>query len=632
MQARILLCIALALTAFVYWTGLSGPFLFDDLPNLNPIQSWLEGKATWQSIVFGNASGMLGRPLSMASFLLSAELNGHSPYAYKLGNLVVHLLCGLLGWQMLRRLLAQDERLAPRADLLASIVIALWLLHPINVSTVLYSVQRMAQLSTLFVLASLLAYLFARRQLAEGRNGRAGLALFALFPLLVLAGLMSKENAAVAPALCLVIELGCFPATRAPRGKLVKAFFGLFLALPAIAAAGLLVFSPERLLVNYAERDFTLVERLLSQSRALMDYVVTLLIPRTPLLGLYTDDFQPSTGLLSPPTTLISLLALLAISAGAVALRKRAPMVFVGWFFFLVAHGVESGILPLELYFEHRNYLPAIGLILAVVGLTALIPKELPTNILTPKQLGILAAAGFCLSFAFATNGRARVWQAEDTILAQGLKHHPDSMRAQLLRATMAMHQGNNQGSYDAFADLLASKNPRNRVVGRISWITLDCIRGLDVPAEDLKRAVAEARPSVTMAEVPALRLLARVVRERGCGQIDPGELAGGLASMLEKASPQAERSRSKWLTRFLTAEMYLQAGLLPQARQQAELAWRASGDLPVGVLLAQIYALQGSREDAQRLIAELDRRMKPYDNTGRAELAKARTLLQRTR
>jgi hypothetical protein len=89
----------------------------------------------------------------MASFLLSTALGGYNPFAFKLGNLVVHLACGIAGWQVLRRALALDKHLAARADMVAALLVALWLLHPLNVSTVLYAVQRMAQLSTLFALA-----------------------------------------------------------------------------------------------------------------------------------------------------------------------------------------------------------------------------------------------------------------------------------------------------------------------------------------------------------------------------------------------------------------------------------------------------------------------------------------------
>ncbi len=628
MPARIALLVALALTVLVYWTGLSGPFMFDDAPNLNPVQSWLTGDMTWQSVMFGNQSGVMGRPISMASFLLSAELGGHTPYSYKLGNLIVHLLCGLVGWQVMRRLFAQDDRLKDRADLLATVVTAIWLLHPIHVSTVLYSVQRMAQLSSLFVLVSLWVYLLARQHLAQGRTGRALFGLFALFPLSVLAGLLSKENAVVAPALCLVIELAYFLGTTEHK-RIRQLFFGVFLLLPGVLAVGAMLLRPDRFFSAYSERDFTLIERLLSQSRALMDYIGTMLIPRTPLMGLYTDDFEPSRGLLDPATTLPSILALLLISAAAVILRKRAASFFAGWFFFLVAHAMESSIFPLELYFEHRNYLPGFGLILAIVGLVALVPKELPVNVFTPRQLGLLLAGGFIASLAFATGGRANVWQAEGRILEQSLKHHPDSRRAQLARANIARRQGNITGAYDAFADLLSSKNQRSRMIGRLSWLTLDCMNGMDVPSADLQRVIHEARPSLSPVEVSPLRLLARVSKDRGgCGQLTDSQIADGLTALIDKASPQTDKSRSKWLTRFLAAEVLMRNGRIEEAQKQAELAWNASGNLPVGALLSQIYATRKMRAEAEQLVAILNQRMGPYDKVGQGELAKTRALL----
>src|SRR5690606_28740337 len=82
----------------------------------------------------------------------------------------------------------------------------------------------------------------------------------------------------------------------------------------------------------------------------------------------------------SPPSTAVSILALAIASALAVVVRKRAPGIFVGWFFFLAAHLVESSFLPLELYFEHRNYLPALGLSIAFVGGSAYLLRYLGRN------------------------------------------------------------------------------------------------------------------------------------------------------------------------------------------------------------------------------------------------------------
>src|SRR5690606_27089405 len=127
---------------------------------------------------------LLARPVSMASFMLSAWLGGGiEAFPFKLGNLIVHLLCGVLGWWILRRLLQLDARLAQRADTWALFAAAIWLVHPLQVSTVLYVVQRMAQLATLFTLASVAVYLIARQQLDDRRTWQSRAGLFLLFPL-----------------------------------------------------------------------------------------------------------------------------------------------------------------------------------------------------------------------------------------------------------------------------------------------------------------------------------------------------------------------------------------------------------------------------------------------------------------
>jgi predicted Zn-dependent protease len=132
------------------------------------------------------------------------------------------------------------------------------------------------------------------------------------------------------------------------------------------------------------------------------------------------------------------------------------------------------------------------------------------------------------------------------------------------------------------------------------------------------------------MSEVPALRMLWRVNQKQGCGRLTDSVLADGVVFMLERASAQPEKSRSKWLTRFLAAEMLLHAGRMPEAQKQAEEAWKASGDLPVGAMLSQIYASRNLRPEAERLLAVLERKMKPYDTLGQAELAKTRALLKK--
>ncbi|MEO9080180.1 MAG: hypothetical protein ABI268_12840, partial [Rhodanobacter sp.] len=197
------LAVVLALTAAIYWQGLAGPLVFDDITNLSPIAAWMAGKISLHSLVFENHSGLFGRPLSMASFALNAAITGPGVWGLKLGNLLLHLGNGLLVYALFVALLRSSgctrQPLPPTAlRWLPVLAAALWLLHPLLVSTVLYTVQRMAMLSTSFMLLGMLIYVQARRALAEGRRPRAAFIrlLLGVGACTVLASL-AKENGAL---------------------------------------------------------------------------------------------------------------------------------------------------------------------------------------------------------------------------------------------------------------------------------------------------------------------------------------------------------------------------------------------------------------------------------------------------
>ncbi|MEJ7808412.1 MAG: hypothetical protein WKG03_21130 [Telluria sp.] len=621
MQPRIILLLALILTLALYWAGLSGPFIFDDAWNLEPVRLWQRGQASFLEVLFPQPSFVFSRPVAMASFALTTWLLGDTTFSFKLGNLIIHLACGVLGWLVLRRALKRELRLAPHAELIAALVAAFWLLHPLHVSTVLYAVQRMAQLSTLFALAAVWIYLVARQQLIDGKTRQAWLNLFIGFPALLVLGVLSKQNAAVAPALCLVLELAYFTARSRP-GRSITLFFSVFLVLPMLGVAGLLAFAPEKLVATYAEWDFTLWERLLTQPRVLMDYIGMLLFPRGPAMGLYTDDFAVSVGLLSPPSTLLAMLGIAGISVAAIALRKRAPSVFAGWFFFLVAHAVESSFLPLEMYYEHRNYLPSLGLLWAVFGAIALIP-EFRTNVLSPRRLGLLGATGFLLIMCVATLGRVLVWQDMGTIATLGVEAHPDSLRARFDLASWAMKNGDHKTAQSAMRHLATSDDPRHRQLGRLGMVTVNCMRGVDEGnLKLLQQAAAEHLPIMTTFEAQAFLLMSTVTKEKSCAGLPRSVVVAYLKQILDAASAQPETAAPKWFGRYALSEIYARDSQWRPAQVQAEIAWKGGRDPRVGALLARIYIQNGQLGSAQGVLVELDRIVKPYDKLGQEALS----------
>lgn len=631
MLPRLVLLLALLVSVAVYWTGLNGPFLLDDPSNLEVIRLWLKGKVLLAEAILPQPSLIYSRPVAMASFVLNALVFGDSGFGFKLGNLLVHLACGVLGYAVLRRVLRQDARLALHASLLAALITAIWLLHPLHVSTVLYAVQRMAQLSALFTLAAVWVFLVARQQLAAGPTRAAQLNLFISFPALLLLGVLSKQNAAIAPAICLALELAYFGKNTRP-GATVRNFFTVFLALPALAVAGILLLAPRRLLATYDEWDFTLPERLLTQARALVDYIGMLLLPRGPRMGLYTDDFVVSHGLLSPPSTLWCILALAGVSALAVVVRKRAPSVFAGWFFFLAAHAVESGFLPLELYYEHRNYLPAFGLFLAVAGLLALVPA-FKTNVLAPRKLGLLAVGGLALVLALATHGRALVWRDIGTIAQLGAATHPDSMRAQFDVSYWALWRKDYPTAIAAMNRLMASENPRNRQMGQLSLVAINCTRGENADSPALLRQAASANlPRLTIYESQAFGRLQLISDAHDCSPLTRGEITDALQRILDSAASQPETASPKYAARYYLAILYASNGQWQAARKNIELAWHGGRDLKTGAFLAKVCLHEGDLECMQQAITELEKIIRPFDKQGQAELADLKQLLAEER
>ena len=175
----------------------------------------------------------------------------------------------------------------------------------------------------------------------------------------------------------------------------------------------------------YAEYDFTAYERVLSQGRALVSYLGQFLIPHTPSMGLATDAFEVSRGLLAPPSTLLSLLLLGSLSLAAIIVRKRWPSVFAVVMSRRPCH--RDSFLPLELYYEHRNLMPSIGIALALVGLAVVASRWLESRGVRMGRVGAVVAVALILALSVMTHGRARVWSDPLVLYKSELDAHPES-------------------------------------------------------------------------------------------------------------------------------------------------------------------------------------------------------------
>ena len=438
---RILLALAmiamLAATALAYYPGLRGPFLFDDNTNIaaNPaLRLTSFSPHELLQAAFSARSGVLYRPLSMLSFAFNIYFFGGESFSFKLTNLLIHLVNALLILWLTRRLLLNCRRRYqfPWPDMtvnwMSVLVAAAWALHPLNLTSVLYVVQRMTSLAALFTLAGMLAYVYGRERMLAGKTGWP--LVWLLTPVFGLIGVLCKEDAALLPLYLLVIEWLVFGFRNARQtvAKGIWFFYVCALVLPGIAGFAYLIHHPQLFLGGYAYRDFTLPERALTEFRVVLLYIKWTFLPDIRQLALFHDDIAVSTGLLSPLSTLWSLLALIALAFLAWFQRQRRPLLSLGILFFFAGQAMESTLLPLEIAFEHRNYLPDYGLLLAAFSLLLLPGPGAQRQSRAALRWGI-AALSIPVLFS-VTLLRASEWDNYLDFTYYEAHHHPHSEQA----------------------------------------------------------------------------------------------------------------------------------------------------------------------------------------------------------
>jgi protein O-mannosyl-transferase len=430
---------ALLLAAWLaYLPGLAGGFLFDDFVNLPALGKYgaiNDGPAFWRYLTAGNADPT-GRPLSLLTFLLDARDWPADPAPFLRSNLVLHLANGALLFVLLRQLGRHLDGMSARTDAAALLGAGMWLLHPLLVSTTLYIVQREAMVPATFTLLGLIAYVHGRG--LHATRPRAGEAWMLLgIGLGTLLALLSKANGILLPVLALVLEATVLRTgtDHAPAARhRLRQLRWLLLVLPTLVVAAYLASFLPRLGEALAYRPWTIGERLLTEPRVLLDYLQLLVVPRVLSTGLYNDAYVASTGLLQPPSTLLALAVVLALVAVAFAARRRAPALAAALLFFFAGHLLESTVIPLELYFEHRNYIPAMLLFWPLAR--SLCAWRVSVRLRTALAIVLLAF------LAAVTWQRATLWGQPEQLALLWAAQSPQSSRAQATAASFEARAG----------------------------------------------------------------------------------------------------------------------------------------------------------------------------------------------
>lgn len=433
-----LICAAILISS---WPSLTGRYYLDTEGHFRSVPYFREPSLSWQKIhdvIFSNPYPAARRFLPTFSFLVENRLFGMSPKSGRIINLFVHFLNIFLVFILLRRILRLLGRGGPRSNTTALVGSLLWGVNPFHADAVLYVIQRMTLMSASFYLGGALVYL-------EARERKKAWLWWLLLSVFFFGGLACKQNAVLLPVGLVVLELA-LPTKSGESSRIrLKRLFSLIAVLVClpISAALILGYNLTGILGIFSDtagREFSAVERLLTEGRVLVDYLTLLFLPLPGRLS-FIFKYQLSRSLFLPWTTIAAWGFIGCLAGFAFFARKRNPLIWlaVGWFF--INHILESTAIPLEIAFVHRNYLPSVFLFLPIAWW---IVSQDRKQLITTVSISLVTVL-----FLLGWNLRANVWGNPVKFWEDGIRKAPGSLRSYINLGVLRDIQGR---SIDAMA------------------------------------------------------------------------------------------------------------------------------------------------------------------------------------
>ena len=456
--------VVLILAWFCYRPAISGVFQLDDVSNLAALTSIEDSSSTIDFVLSGTA-GPVGRPLALLSFVFQAEEWEQGAAAFIQVNILIHLLNALILAGCLYQLSLLQAVEQKKAVIVAVAAASMWVIMPLLASASLLVVQRMTTLSAFFVLLGLSGYLVSRSRFEASPN-RALIGMSLSIAVGTLLATLAKESGLLLPTYVLVLEATLLKRPSGIANRIWRLWQIIFLLVPTLVIVTYLMTR-----VAYPEwtvlmRGFTGWERLLTEARLLWLYLYKALLGFPGQLGIFQTPPTISRSIFEP-LAFLAVLSWSALGIASIVWRRRYPLFSLAVLWYLTGHVIESSVVPLELYFEHRNYLPILGPLYALCAYLLLNSPQLRRVAYVVVPLYVLSGAFFLHGFASLSgepSSASRYWALK----------YPDSVRAV---TTMATYQLSEEGPIRTLStiDRFVTERPQFAYL-RIQELNLRCM------------------------------------------------------------------------------------------------------------------------------------------------------------
>ncbi len=421
--------IVLSSAAFaLYWQALGHSFLIYWDDNGYVTRNMLIQRVTWANIKTIFTSVLLGNyaPVQIISYMFDYLIWGMRPAGFIFTNILVHTANGILFYCLLTRL--SWNKLAAGAAAL------IFLIHPVQVESVVWVSQRKNVLSLLFFLLSFLWYLSYKDRDAAGGQRRSW---YALSLIAFILSLLAKSVSIVLPLV--LFSFDCCVST----GRDQRNFKNLLIdKIPFVAVAVVFVFitiKSQAVTMGGGRATYlngSLVDTLLTMLPIFIQYLKLVFWPAN-LSAVYAPPIK--TGLDFDVAAAVVLLSLIA-GFGIFLYNRRRDLLFWIVFFFLGLLPVSQIIPIVTLMNDRYLYFPMLGAAAFIAGSAFLTIDKAGDK----KFLGIAAGAILLLlvgHYLIATYQRIPVWKDENTLWEDAVRKVPDSPKAHFSYAHILEYQ-----------------------------------------------------------------------------------------------------------------------------------------------------------------------------------------------
>ena len=372
---KVILPIALlfGLIAVIYSNTLNSSWHFDDYDNIIYNSKLHMTDLTINSIVGSfyaqpnknDNIEILYRPIACLTFALNWYFGKNNVLGYHLVNITIHIFTSFFLYLFIVELFHTPGLKRKNHDdpyFVALLAAVIWAINPIHVQAVTYIVQRMTSLAALFYLIGLYVYLLGR----HSKKINNACFFYSLLFISFLFAIGCKQNAIIFPASIVLMEIFFFEKLTAVKRKQRVLLFALSIGIPILI--GIFVFLKGDflgVLDGYSMRSFSFLERCLTEPRIVIGYITKIFYPVASRLSI-VYDIHISKSLFNPMTTLFSFAFIFMVITLSILFASKIPLLSFSVLFFFLNHIIESTIIPLELIFDHRNYLPSFFLFVPV--------------------------------------------------------------------------------------------------------------------------------------------------------------------------------------------------------------------------------------------------------------------------